>query len=273
MGAAAHAQYRPLNKNKGNNGGYSAKSKAYPKQTLYSEPFFSDAPTTYPNKLLKKPFTQMNYDYSKRLHFGFALAVGTLDYKIISSPNPTYSSKNPTPNNFFVDVTNLTPSMGVAAVMDWRLSHNLSLRAQLGPTFGSRKVNFFESTTDSLSLSMELESVVLDLPILLKYRAFRHSDVRPFLIAGLTPSCDVGAFNEFNEGRQVYIATKPFDLAYTIGGGFDVYAEFFKFSVELKYVAGVINSISRKSLDGLEQYPNAIEKMYARTIVLSFIFE
>ncbi len=259
----------PLVDNPGNGG--NKKAASYSKKPLYKPSVFSDAPMGYPNKLISQPFSQQQYDYQRRLHFGFILAVSALDYKIISSSTPTYSSKSSTPHNFFVDVTNLSPALGVAALMDYRMNHNLSLRLQIGPTFGTRTLNFFEA--DTLSCGMQLESVLLEMPILIKYKALRHSNIRPYMIAGITPSCDAAAFKSFNENRGIYVAVKPFDVAATIGIGFDAYFEFFKFGMELKYVAGLFNTISSETLDGLEQYPNAIDKMYSRSFVLSLIFE
>jgi hypothetical protein len=120
---------------------------------------------------------------------------------------------------------------------------------------------------------MQLESVLLEMPMLVKFKAKRHSDFRPYMIAGLTPYCDVSAFKNFNEARELFVALNPLDLAGTVGIGFDAYFVFFKFAVEMKYVAGFFNTASHKSLEGYEQYPSAIDKMYSRSFVLSLIFE
>lgn len=232
----------------------------------------NDVPQGFPNKMFLKPFTQQQYDYQKRIHFGFVLAVSALDYKIISNPNAVYSSRNPTvPYNFFVDVSKVSPALGVAALMDYRLSHNLSLRLQIGPTFGDRTLNYYQN--DSLHLSMKMESVLIEMPILFKYKALRSSDFRPYMLAGLMPYCDASAFKSFNANRQLFIALKPLDVAFSVGIGFDAYFDFFKFAVEAKYTAGVFNALSDKRLEGYEQYPNAISKMQSRSFMLSLIFE
>ena len=255
-----------------NNSVSGAEVEPYRKKPMYKPPVLNDIHFGFPNRLMLKPLTQQQYDFQKRIHFGFVLAVSSLDYQTITTAAPTYSSHKPNElHNFFVDVTNLTPALGVAALMDYRLSHNLSLRLQIGPTFGTRTLNFYEA--DTLSLSMQLESVLLEMPMLIKYKAIRHSDFRPYMIAGLTPYCDVSSFKNFNEKRNLLIALNPLDLAGTVGFGFDAYFDFFKFAVELKYVAGFFNAASSKSLEGYEQYPNAIKNMRSRSFVLSLIFE
>jgi hypothetical protein len=224
----------------------------------------------FPNKLVTHPLTQQHYDYTKRLHFGFAIALGALDYSITSSKETQYNSKGEA-SNFFVDVSTLSPLMSVSALMDYRFDHQFSFRLQVGPTFGSRIINFYSA--DSLNLSMQIESVLIEASLLLKYKAIRHSNVRPYMIAGLTPYCDVSAFKNFNEKRNLYIAVNPFDVALTAGVGIDAYANFFKFSIEMRYAMGMVNSISSKSLEGYEQYPKSIDKMYMHSFVLSIIFE
>ena len=270
--AAASAQKgSPLVSNPGNNIG-KTQVESYRKKPLYKPPVLNDVQFGFPNRLMLKPLTQQQYDFQKRVHFGFVLAVSALDYQTTTSTASTYSTHAPTvPHNFFVDVTNLSPALGVAALMDYRLSHNLSLRLQIGPTFGTRALNFYEA--DTLTLSMQLESVLLEMPMLVKYKATRHSDFRPYMIAGLTPYCDVSSFKSFNEKRNLLIALNPLDLAGTVGFGFDAYFDFFKFAVELKYAAGFFNAASSKSLEGYEQYPSAIKNMRSRTFVLSLIFE
>jgi hypothetical protein len=262
--------------NPGNNGTgkvVRASEAATLKKPLYTPSTFDDKPPGFPNKLITRPFTQQQYDYTKRLHFGFVVSGSALDYKIISSKQ---TKRNWTDEkfNYFADVTALSPAMGVAALMDYRINHSFSLRLQVGPTFGERIVSFYDADKDNeLNEAMPMESVLVEAAFLLKYKAMRHNDVRPYMIAGLTPYCDVAAFKDFNEKRHIYIAVNPFDLALAGGVGVDIYADYFKFSLELKYLMGTINTISSKSLYDYIQYPNTIDKMYLRAFVLSIIFE
>jgi hypothetical protein len=272
--AAATAQNKsPLvsNPNNGADNPYRTPQATSLKQPLYTPSRLTDMAPGFPSKLFTRPFTQQRYDYNTRhLHFGFAIALGALDYSITSSKETQYNSKGEA-SNFFVDVSTLSPLMSVSALMDYRFDHRFSLRLQVGPTFGTRTINFYNA--DSLNLSMQVESVLIEASFLLKYKATRHSDLRPYMLAGLTPYCDVSAFKNFNEKRKLYIAINPFDVALTAGIGIDTYANFFKFSLEIRYAMGLLNAISSKSLVGYEQYPKSIDKMYLHSFVLSIIFE
>jgi hypothetical protein len=267
--AAAAAQNRYSSASNNANAAQGFKSSAS-KKPLYTPSRLEDMPPGFSSTLISRPFTQQHYDYIRRFHFGFAVAIGMLDYKITSSKEPQQNSQGEV-SSFFVDVSSLVPSMGVAALMDYRINHLFSLRTQIGPTFGTRTLSFYES--DSLTHSMPIESVLVEVSLLLKYKAKRHSNVRPYMIAGLTPYCDVAAFKSFNEKRNILVAVNPFDLAITTGLGVDAYASFFKFSLELKYVMGMLNNISSKSLEGYEQFPKSIDRMYSHSFVLSIIFE
>ncbi|MDR1226533.1 MAG: PorT family protein [Prevotellaceae bacterium] len=264
----------PLVANPGNNGGNTATTgnNDFKREPLFKPSRFSDIAPGFPKNQFIKPLSQPIYDYGKHVHFGFIFAFSTIDYVITSSPNTQYSSKDPSRGyNYFVDVSSLSPTLGVAALMDVRISHNLSFRMQLGPSFGDAIINFYEN--NQLSHQMRIESVLLEMPLLLKYKARREVDFRPYMIGGITPYSDIAAFKSLNENKGIFIGIRPFDVAATLGVGFDVYADFFKFSLEFKYSRGMISQVSSEYLEGYEQYPNAIKKMYQQSFVLSVIFE
>jgi hypothetical protein len=263
---SASAQLKPLVENPNSTSGEARAATGGTGRPLVRPAFFSDMAPGFPTRMLRHPFAQSQYDYTRRIHFGFTLSVGALDYRVISSPN---TQRNP--SGIFADVSSIMPALGVSALMDYRINHSLSFRLQLGPTFGTRDINFFRA--DTLERTMQIESVLLEMPILLKYKARRVSNFRPYLIVGVTPSCDVSSFKNFNEKRGIYVALRPFDVAGTFGIGFDSYADFFKFSLELKFVAGMINTKSDQTMKGFEQYPNAVEGLYHHSFVLSLIFE
>ncbi|GHT13239.1 hypothetical protein AGMMS4956_09110 [Bacteroidia bacterium] len=226
------------------------------------------------NERSTKILSNTDYDYGRRVHFGFAFDFGVLDYNITSSKT-AHGNTRPEDNRqytYFVDMSTPSFAWGVTALMDVRINYSFSFRMQLGPMFGARKITFFDLNQD-VQRTMLVESVLLDMPLLLKYKALRHSDLRPYLIAGIIPYVDVSSFRKFNEDKGVYIGTNAFDIAATAGFGVDLYFNFFKLSIEGKYVNGFVNNISKKALVGYEQYPAAIDKAYARYFVFSLVFE
>jgi hypothetical protein len=234
---------------------------------------FPYRPTPGSNKLLTNWLQQRAYDHNRRFHLGFVFSLTALDYRMTSSQNPINSN---TFNNFsfgYADVSALTPAFGVSMLMDIRITQLLSFRLQVGPTFGSRDITFWGTEDSTKTKTMRLESVLVEMPLLLKYKAVRTSDVRPYILTGLTPYVDVSAFRKFNEEKGIFLGLNPFDIAFNIGIGCDFYFEYFKFAIEAKYTTGFFNNISHKSLTGYEKYPAVITKSLAHSFVLSFLFE
>jgi hypothetical protein len=274
MSNMAEAQRgKPLVNNPGNNGGTVTKQSSSSKKPLFKPSIFSDVAPGYPNKLFGEPFSNNNYDYGKKIHFGFAFSLGTLDYKVISNTDLIHQN-NGGSYKYFVTSTSPSISLGVSAIMDVRINHAFSFRLQVGPTFGERTLSFYRDDDMSKPIvNMKMEAVILEMPLVLKYKAMRDGNFRPYMIAGLTPYSDISSFKNFNPNRDLYVAVNPFDVALSIGFGFDVYANYFKFSLEGKYVSGIFNAASKAKLQNFEQYPEAISRMYSRGFVISLIFE
>ena len=137
--------------NPGNNGtrkAVRASDAALLKRPLYTPGRFDDKAPGFPYNLITHPFTQQQYDYTKRFHFGFVVSVSALDYKIISSQQTKHNWDDDS-FNYFADVTTRSPAMGVAALMDYRINHSFSLLLQAGPTFGERIVTFYDADNDN----------------------------------------------------------------------------------------------------------------------------
>jgi len=120
---------------------------------------------------------------------------------------------------------------------------------------------------------MKIESTYIDLPLLLKYRATRINNVRPYLIGGVNVRNYMARNKEFNEDEEIYIKLRPFDIYYEVGVGVDFYLAYFKFSTEIKYSVGTLNVISSDAYEDFPQYANSIDKMKSRLFMVSLHFE
>jgi hypothetical protein len=198
-----------------------------------------------------------------------------MDYLMISS-NQVISENASKFNDFtyhFADVSWFNPGFGASALMDIRLNQSFSFRMQVGPTFGSCDVNFWGTEDSSQYRTMRLESVIIEMPLLLKYKARRHSNVRPYMITGVTPYVNISAFRNFNEDKGIYLGLEPYDVALNFGIGLDFYYTYFKLAVEGKYVLGMMNNISKKALPNYEKYPAVINNSILQSFVLTIFIE
>lgn len=211
---------------------------------------------------VKRPRNLPAYDY-KKLHFGFTVGLNTMDLGIKRSMS----------NGLIADETMVEPGFQVSIVSDLRLTDNLNLRFLPGISFGQRRLSFFNASDSTLDEEMKIESSYLDFPLLLKYRAKRLNNVRPYLIGGLNYRYDMAAKKGFDENTNVYVRLKPSDVYFEFGFGIDYYLTYFKFSTELKLGVGMLNILVNEPALGHSQYVEAIDRLNSYIVALCFHFE
>ncbi len=218
-----------------------------------------------------KPLTQLEYDYGKRLHFGFSLGFNVMDFTVKNNGIPQVMAPGDT-TILWGDVSDQVPGFNVNIITDYRLNQLFSLRFLPGLSFGQRDLNFFDNT-GRLRTTMKLESSFIEFPFLVKFKARRSGDIRPYLIAGINPRFDVAAFKKLNNKEGIYVRLNEYDLYYEYGAGLDFYLTYFKFSIEMKYSSGLLNVLSPDLVEGGEGYVKSIDRIKSQIFVISFHFE
>lgn len=196
-------------------------------------------------------------------HFGFCLGLNVMSF--IVQPNYQYYKKD----SLLTSVSNPNIGFQIQIVTNLRLGEYFDLRFLPGIAFGERDLNYFRH--DSLiNGNQKLESNFLDFPLLLKYKAKRLNNIRPYVITGM--NCRVDLAKSYNEDLGIYLALKKFDYYFEAGTGIDFYLEYFKFSTELKYSLGMRNIIQQRT-SNQPQFENAISTLRSTIVMLSFCFE
>lgn len=203
----------------------------------------------------------------KRLHFGFTLGLNTMDYAI----------RNSAKDNVRAEQVMFSQGFTVGIISDLKLHDNVSLRFQPGLEFGERTISYTDNPVSGLKRDdITLESVVINLPLLLKYRAKRISNYRPYLVGGASYKIDVQAPDHLDPDKNVMLSLKPNFFSLELGAGIDFYMPYFKFATELKFSLGLQDILNHK-LDAdnpaLDYYTYSIRKMSSKVITLSFHFE
>jgi hypothetical protein len=213
----------------------------------------------------QKPKNESWYD-EKILHFGFTLGFNTMDFKI----TPSYS--NYQIDSLIPEVTSLDPGINIQIVTDFRPANYFDIRFLPGVSFGQRNVVYYKNKK-LVNDQQRLESSFIEFPLILKYKAMRLNNVRPYLLAGLNYRYDLAGKKEYDEEKPVYIRLKRSDLNYEIGTGFDFYLTYFKLSVEMKMSNGMRDILVHEPAPGHPEFSNAIETMKSQIWILSFHFE
>ena len=211
------------------------------------------------NRVLNTP----KYDLDK-LHFGFTIGINSMDFDL-------YNSKRISTFDSVYAVNNIRQAgFNLGIVSNLRLIKFLDLRFLPGITFGQRNLEYLVRSGDHFyHKTMKIESTFIEFPVLLKYKAKRINNYRPYLIGGLNYRIDLAARKQIKEEEKPMILLERHDLYYELGFGVDYYLPYFKFSTEIKYAIGLTNVLRP---DGTE-FSEAIEKLISNLLIISFHFE
>ena len=217
----------------------------------------------------------------KLIHFGFTVGVSTLDFNIVNynpiGENPDFVPDKINrigPDNIIrSDVGSLVPGFTVGIITSLRLTKDLNLRFLPGLSFGERNltfnvpvydINYYEPTN-----YYSVKSTFLDFPLLIKYKARRINNNRPYVIFGSAYRQDIS-----RTAKEDLIKLKSGGFYAELGGGWDHYFPFFRFSIEAKFSYGLTNQLGDLPAPVQRQYyAQSIKDMRSKIFTLSFHFE
>ncbi|WP_158863898.1 porin family protein [Maribellus comscasis] len=221
----------------------------------------------------------------KLVHFGFTLGVNTLDFAVVNySPigdNPGFEPKNWQLDNQQItytsqvrsDVAEVVPGFTVGIVSSLRLGRDFNLRFLPGLSFGERKlaynIDVWDIYNDQPMTYYSVKSTYLDFPLLIKYKARRINNDRPYVIFGGAYRQDISRTAE-----EDLVSLKSGGLYAEMGVGWDHYFTFFRFSIEAKVSLGLNNQLGPPPADTQRQYySQSIKSLRSNIFTLSFHFE
>lgn len=201
-----------------------------------------------------------------RLHYGFYLGINQNDFKL-------NLRESVIPNaNITVEPTS---GFNVGLVADLRLHKNLNLRLEPGLVSNSKRIIFNHLTNsptpqDSIR---EIGSTYLHVPLVFKFSTDRYSNIRPYLLAGVSYDYNFSSNEENqddNSAGQFRMQTHNF--MYEVGIGVDFYLYFFKFSPSLRGVFAINNEIKYDD-DPNSRWTAPVNFLGTRGVFLNFAFE
>ncbi len=213
----------------------------------------------------------------KPFHFGYTLAINTMDFAI-------YPSRQALGNGIarpdtFPEINRLSPGIDIGIVTNFRLGKYLDFRFLPGISLGQRNLAYYSNLGSSdtsqaeLNTEMNLGSTFINLPFIMRYEARRYHNLRPYIIGGVNFRWDMARNKDFNTGEGIYVKLRPFDVYLEGGMGMDFYLPYFKLSVELKLSVGMRNVLDPDKHDQNPGYVTSLDKLKSRMVSLSFHFE
>lgn len=206
----------------------------------------------------------------KFFRLGFLLGTNAMDLKI------DHSELVQDGRIYYADVSQLIPGFTVGLITDLRLHRYLSFRFTPSLLLGERNLSFrtFDTARGVFSDSVHtvnIFSLPIELPVLLRYNAERFGNFKPYIEAGVGAYFDLGR----DELREVTLNLP--DVFFTAGVGCDLYFRYFKLSPEIRMNFGVTNILTPKfpTADNTTtlRYTNALSGLFSRILMFTLNFE
>jgi hypothetical protein len=229
--------------------------------------FFNSSPVQAQRlNSLNKP----EYDL-KRFHYGFYLALPFTRYGITHSQDYVDQLGGTAGGSGAAVNAKNSPGFYTGLVLNVGIVQYLDFRFVPGVGFYNRQVEFTNMPQEdgtSADVVKSINSTMIELPLLLKYKSMRRSNTRLYLVAGLKPGIDMGSGKSDEEANKG-LAVNKFDVALEYGVGLDMFYPFFKFAPELRFSHGLLNQ--HKNTGSV--YSGFIQKQTNHNVTLLFFFE
>ena len=179
---------------------------------------------------------------------------------------------NPFDSLMYIETTPMS-GFNIGIISDLHLGEHFNLRFIPEISLIDRIVtyNIKYNNTTLYKVNKKIESVSLDMPLLLKFKSIRMQNMRFYVIGGVQYSIDLASQAKKNSLNTDIIKLKLLrsDVQAQAGAGIDMYMDMFKFSIEFKMSYGMLNLL--KNEDNL--YTNSIDHLKSKIFHLSFLFE
>ncbi len=214
----------------------------------------------------------LRYLDSQPVHFGFTVGFNYMDFTIHKSEQFWKDT-----SNFYSIENKALPGFHLGPIANFRMGMFFDLRVLVNLSFGQRNLSYLQVDQEvedgsgyiTEAYIMKIGTTNIEVPILLKYKAARYNNFRPYVILGACPKYDLSAKKMPTEAEMPKVQLNTFDFCADMGVGIDFYLPYFKLSTELKYSKGFTNILKN---DGTA-YTTAIDKMTSNMFMFSLHFE
>jgi hypothetical protein len=201
------------------------------------------------------------YD-NEKVHFGFLMGINNLDFKITTVDDNAESI-------LVISAQNQT-GLNLGVVSNFKLNRSFDFRVLPTLSLASRRIQYSIQDGDELiEESKEIESTLVGVPLLIKYKSERYKNTRAYVITGFNYSFDLASLKKANDKDNEIVKIVQNDIAYEIGVGFDFYLAYFKFSTEVKGTFGLTDVLYNDQ----SIYTSSIESMKTRGFTVTLTFE
>lgn len=213
-------------------------------------------------------YGQSDYSYNlpgfdrDLFHLGYYVGLNTMNFVVEEK------------DGFQVD-TRPGPGLCVGLASSLRLSKYLEMKFLPGLSFGERDVIVRKTViaqSGDPDWHAQIESVYIDIPLHLKYRAKRDGNFAPYIFCGIAPKFDIYG-GEIKQWKKVMRLIKIFDYFPELGFGIDFYLFKVKMSTDLRFSVGQMNIYTPVlEEDAFKLFDDSINSLRSNIVTLSVQF-
>jgi hypothetical protein len=208
-----------------------------------------------------------NYNFSgfnrKPYYFGIALAYKNSNFTLEKTDRFILN------DSFRIAETIRGAGMTASVIANFKIGNHFDIRLLPSISLISRKFEFTPVDDNHIIRTTNVESVLAEIPVLLRYKSEPYRDKRLFVIGGFKYGYDVASNSKINRKRQL-IRLSPHDFSLEIGAGIQFFLPYIIFSPEIKFSQGIDNILIYNN--SLEQ-AKILEKVFSRSFTITLNFE
>jgi len=155
----------------------------------------------------------------------------------------------------------------IGFIINLHINDNFDLRILPNAGFYNRNISY-QYDSPRGEVVQEIESNVLELPMLLKFKSRREGNFRAYVIGGIKLGAEVSSKVKESDG-ELNLRVKDNDFIVEYGFGIDVYNPMFKFSPEIRFAHGLNNMLVKDP----NVYSKMLDRVSTHTVTLYFHFE
>ncbi len=199
------------------------------------------------------------YDEKKKISYGFLIGLHTTAYQI------KYSDAFVDDPDLHSVVPEWKAGFSLGFLVNYRAHEFVDLRITPKVAFYEHALNY--RYIDPASNRQELiETTMVELPMLVKYKSMRRGNIRMYVIGGIKPGIEA---SDKRENVSNALEVNAFNLNLETGIGFDLYFPLFKFSPEIRFSRGLMNQLGESQND----LSTPLSRINTNTITFYMVFQ
>jgi hypothetical protein len=203
-----------------------------------------------------------NYD-NRKLSYGFLIGLHSTAYQI------KYSDKFVTQDfdTVYAVEPGWSPGFSLGFIVNYRLDELWDLRVTPKVAFYEHRLRYL-FTDDTKTEEQTVETTMVELPILIKFKSERRDNVRMYMVGGVKPALEASGKKNIENATSVLEVTGS-NISLELGFGIDIYYPLFKFSPELRFSRGLVDILDNRN----NKYGQPLQRVNTNTITLYLLFQ